>query len=324
MKKTLIALAAVAVSSAAMAQVTVSGNVEVQYQSLKSTLTGVTGSYIQESGTVGSTATTSVLRAPVAAGESTVKGFLISGMHLHITATEDLGGGLKATARYSLDGATSDSGNVVGDGILLSLAGGFGSVTFSNVDSADYLAVDPVTDPLGYNGGIQDRITYTSPTISGIRFTATMQEGANGAGKDATKESMVYELDYAAGPLTANIGMMTVDKNVHTTTDGFSRFKVGYNFGVAAVSYGQINAKDAAGVKDSNTALTVSVPLGAVSLSYAYATSKDGAAAKQDGTAISATYALSKRTSLSAQQVNYETATFASNKRTRLTMSHAF
>jgi hypothetical protein len=264
------------------------------------------------------------LRAPVAAGETTVKGFLISDMHLHITAAEDLGGGLKATARYSLDGATSDGGSVAGDGILLSLAGGFGSVTFSNVDSADYLAVDPVTDLLGYNGNIQDRITYTSPAISGIRFSATMQEGATGAGKSATNDSMIYELDYAAGPLTANIGMLTADKNVHTTTDGFTRFKVGYNFGVAAVSYGQINAKDSAGVKDSNTALTVSVPLGAVSLSYAYATSKDGAAAKLDGAIYTATYALSKRTSLTAQQANYDQTATAKAQRTRLTMSHSF
>jgi hypothetical protein len=135
---------------------------------------------------------------------------------------------------------------------------------------------------------------------------------------------MVYELDYAAGALTANIGMLTADKAVHTTTDGFTRFRVGYNFGVAAVSYGQINAKDNAGVKDTVTALNVSVPMGAVTLGYNYATVKDGAAAKRDGTAISATYALSKRTSLTAQQVNYETSNFASNKRTRLTMSHSF
>jgi len=327
------ALAAVAVSSAAMAQVTISGNVDARYQSWTTKVTAVTGKHVKADGTVADGAASAAelsagavqVQSARSASEAAVKGFLISDMHLHITATEDLGGGLKATARYSLDGATSDGGSVAGDGILLSLAGGFGSVTFSNVDSADYLALDPVTDPLGYNGGIQDRISYTSPTISGISFTATMQEGATGAGKHATNDSMVYALDYAAGPLTANIGMMSVDKNKHTATDGFTRFRVGYNFGVAAVSYGQINAKDAAGVKDTVTALTVSVPLGAVSLSYAYATSKDGSAAtKLDGTAISATYALSKRTSLIAEQVNYDQSATFKAKRTRITARHSF
>jgi predicted porin len=337
MKKTLIALAAVAVSSAAMAQVTISGNVDARYQSLTTKVTALPGLYILANGTSGTgTLTADELKAggvqvqtARSASEAAVSGFLISDAQLNFTATEDLGGGLKATARFTIDGATSDGGAITADGVFLSLAGGFGSVTFSNLDSSDYLANDLVTDQLGgtgsqYNGNVQDRITYTSPAISGIRFSATMQEGNIGAGKSATNDSMVYELDYAAGPLTANIGMLTADKKVHTTTDGLTRFRVGYNFGVAAVSYGQINAKDAAGVKDKITAVTVSVPLGAVSLSYAYATSKDGAAAKQDGTAISATYALSKRTSLTAQQVNYETSTFNSNKRTRLTMSHSF
>jgi predicted porin len=319
-----------------MAQVTISGNVDAQYQSLTNKVSSVTGAYVDKDGAIKTLAPgvalpsgATLLRAAVAASEAAVSGFLISDAQLHFTATEDLGGGLKATARFTIDGPVTDGAAVVADGTFLSLAGGFGSVTFSNLSSSDYLALDLVTDQLGgsgtqYNGNAQDRVTYTSPTISGIRFSATMQEGNAGAGKSATNDSMVYELDYAAGPLTANIGMLTADKNVHITTDGFTRFKVGYNFGVAAVSYGQINAKDAAGVKDQISALTVSVPLGALSLSYAYATSKDGAAAKQDGTAISATYALSKRTSLIAEQVNYETSTFASNKRTRITARHAF
>jgi hypothetical protein len=70
--------------------------------------------------------------------------------------------------------------------------------------------------------------------------------------------------------------------------------------------------------------LSVSVPMGAVTLGYAYGSHKDGAAAAIDGSAYSATYALSKRTSLIGEQVNYETATFNSNKRTRITLRHAF
>ncbi len=305
-------MAAVAVSSAAMAQVTVSGNVDARYESNKSATTAA------------------------------AKGFLISDAQLNFTATEDLGGGLTATARFTIDGATSDGatttalseaaqgGTINRDGVFLSLAGGFGSVTFSSLDSSDYLGNDLVTDQLKgsgtftYNGGVQDRVTYTSPNISGFSFSATMQDGDVGTRTTHTQKTNVFEIDYAAGPLTANIGMLTADKSTNSGTDGFTRFRVGYNFGVAAVSYGQINAKDADGVKDTATALNVSVPMGAVTLGYNYATVKDGTAAKRDGSAFTATYALSKRTSLTAQQVNYENADITNAKRTRLTMSHSF
>jgi len=300
MKKTLIALAAVAVSSAAMAQVTISGNVDARYQSAKTSTAAAT------------------------------KGFLINDAQLHFTANEDLGGGTTATARFTIDGATSDSTAndntlVKGDGVFLSLANAqLGSVTFSSVDASDYLPMDLVTDSNLFNGTVDDRVTYTSPSISGLRFIATMQEGNVGAGKSATNQSKIYEIDYSAGPLTLNAGMLSVDKNTHTAFDGGTRVRVGYNFGVAAVSYGMINTKDKDGVKDKTTALSVSVPMGAITLGYAYGTHKDGAAAKIDGSAFSASYALSKRTSLIAEQVNYETSSFSSAKRTRITARHAF
>jgi len=302
MKKTLIALAAVAVSSAAMAQVTISGNVDARYETSKS-----------------STA-------------AAAKGFLISDAQLNFAATEDLGGGLKAAAKFTIDGFTSDNSSATtkGDGIDISLAGDFGSVIFSSRDSSDYLGNDLVTDQLKgsaggvYNGGVQDRITYTSPTISGIRFQVTMQDGDIGTATTHDNKSNLYEIYYANGPISADFGALTTKKSTNADSDGGTRFRVGYNFGVAAVSYGEINAKDAAGAKDKATAWSVSVPMGAVSLSYAYATIKDAASAKRDGAAFSATYALSKRTSLIAQQVNYENADITNAKRTRLTMSHSF
>ena len=326
-------MAAVAVSSAAMAQVTISGNVDARYQSATTKVdTAVKGAKLNTAGAVvafdaGTALATgeTLLRAAVAAGESTTKGFLINDAQLHFTATEDLGGGTTATARFTIDGATSDGSSVTGDGVFLSLANAsLGSVTFSSVDASDYLPMDLVTDTNLFNGTVDDRVTYSSPTMAGLRFTATMQEGNVGAGKSATNQSKIYEIDYAAGPLTLNAGMLSVDKNKHTAFDGGTRVRVGYNFGVAAVSYGMINTKDKDGVKDKTTGLSVTVPMGAITLGYAYGTHKDGAAAKIDGSAFSASYALSKRTSLHAEQVNYETATFSSAKRTRITARHSF
>jgi hypothetical protein len=117
--------------------------------------------------------------------------------------------------------------------------------------------------------------------------------------------------------------MLSVDKNVHGSTDGGTRFKVGYNFGVAAVTYGSVNTKDKDGVKDEETGLTVSVPMGKTTLGYQYVTAKDGAAATQKGTGITAAYALSKRSSLNFEQVNYDQTAFKA-KRTRFTVRHSF
>ena len=296
MKKTLIALAAVAVSSAAMAQVTLSGVVAARYDSDKTSAT------------------------------VTNKGFRINDAQVNFTATEDLGGGLKATARYSIDGATFDGSDMKGDGVDLTLSGGFGAVAFSGRDASDYLPLDLITDSNLFNGTVDQRLTYQSPTMSGLRFTATLAQGSNTQVQSATNELKLYELDYTAGPLTANVGMMNVDKATHTAFDGGTRFKVGYNFGVAAVSYGVMNTEDADGLKDKTSALSVSVPMGAVTLGYAYASHTDASvsATARTGTQISASYALSKRTSLSFSLDSYESATYASAKRTRFGLGHSF
>jgi hypothetical protein len=304
-------LAAVAVSSAAMAQVTISGAVGARYQSIKGDATAA----------------------------DNVKGFTFSEGQVVFTANEDLGGGTTATASFTIDNITTDSGgaasaalttaattSALADGVSLRLANAkLGSVTFSSLESGDYLPLDVVTKVSAFsNGTIADRVTYTSPAISGFTFSATLQEGGVGAGSGAAGEAKVYELSYAAGPLTANFGMLSVDKNVHGSTDGGTRFRVGYNFGVAAVTYGAVNTKDAAGVKDKETGLSVTVPMGAVTLGAQYATGKDGAAAAYKSTGVSATYALSKRTSVVAEHVKYDELNALNAKRTRFTVSHAF
>jgi hypothetical protein len=290
------ALAAVAVSSAAMAQVTVSGAINARYQSSNTT------------------------------GTAKVTGMHFSDTEIVFSASEDLGGGLKASGSMSIEGL-SDGANGTGSGVILGLSGGFGSVTFSNKDGADYLAVNEVTTGGFTNSFADDRITYTSPNISGVTLSVTLGDGVPGAtaaGTSATNKSRTVELNYAAGPLTANVGMLSVDKNTHTSLDGGTRFKVGYNFGVAAVTYGQANVKNSPTSKTTETATTVSVPLGAVTASYAFATSKTGTAAKLDGSNLTVAYALSKRTSLSFNRIAYETATVSNAYKNQLNVTHSF
>ena len=291
-------MAAVAVSSAAMAQVTVSGAINARYQS--SNITGT--------------------------GTAAVKGMTFSDSEIVFSASEDLGGGLKASGSMSIEGL-SDGADGKGSGVILGLSGGFGSVTFSNKDGSDYLAVNEVTSSGFTNSFADDRITYTSPNISGVTVSVTLGDGVPGAtavGESATNKTRTLELNYAAGPLTANVGVLSVDKNTHTTMDGGgTRFKVGYNFGVAAVTYGSVSTKDNA-VKRTETAVTVSAPLGPVTASFAMATSKTGTAAKLDGSNLTVAYALSKRTSLSVNRIAYETATVPNAYKNQFNVTHSF
>ena len=302
MKKTLIALAAVAASTGAMAQATISGDVNFRYESL--------------SGTAG--------------GALNQNGFLVNDIHLRVSTTEDLGGGLTARAMYQIDGgATSEDGlNPRMDGVTLGLSGGFGSLTFSNIESPDYLPIDLMTnsDTSFSNGTVADRISYQSPTMNGFNFVATLQEGGSGLGSTAAGEAQIYELNYAAGPLTANVGVMSVDKNVHARTNGGTRARVGYNFGFANVSYGIVNTKDENDVKRKETGLSVSVPVNAaLTVGAQYATFTTGTEKALKGTALNATYNLSKRTGISIENVSYDaSATLKDASRTRVTLTHRF
>ena len=293
-----------------MAQVTVSGLVEARHQSAKT-----------------STA-------------AAVKGFLMSDAQVVFTANEDLGGGTTATASFTIDNISTDSGgrasadlaaeattSALADGVFLRLANAkLGSVTFSSLESSDYLPINLVTNDSAFGKGtIADRVTYTSPAISGFTFSATLQEGGVGAGSGAGGEAKAYEISYANGPLTANYGMLSVDKNVHGSTDGGTRFRVGYNFGVAAVTYGQVNTKSELGAKEAETGLSVTVPMGAVTLGVQMASAKEGNAAALKGTAVSAAYALSKRTNLFFEKVSYDvSSSFKDGDRTRFTVRHSF
>ena len=158
-------------------------------------------------------------------------------------------------------------------------------------------------------------------------MSVTLGDGVKGqtaVGESATDKSRTVELNYAAGPLTANVGMLSVDKNTHTALDGGTRFKVGYNFGVAAVTYGQANVTNSTTSKTTETATTVSVPLGAITASYAMATSKTTGAAKLDGSNFTVAYALSKRTSLSFNRIDYETSSVSNAYKNQFNVTHSF
>jgi predicted porin len=269
MKKTLIALAAVAVSSAAMAQATISGTVSAGYKSTN------------DAGTK-------------------ANGFGFDDNEFRISTAEDLGDGVKVTATLTLD-SVADKKQVTGDGVTLAITGGFGGVSFSQVGSSDYLPIDGLTKQA--DGTTGDRVTYTLPSlVKGLTASVTYKDGDETQGlgvKAITNTATTYSVEYNDGPLTAGLLYAKfTDRNAANSLQNRVGAKIGYNFGVAAVSYGMLNTDSGTADDVKETALTVSAPLGPVSASFSMATSKTGTAKKLDGTALSLSYALSKRTSV--------------------------
>ncbi len=344
MKKSLIALAALAAMSAASAQstVTISGKFGYQYAATQS-------------------------NAGVKAN-----GFNTSDGDVNFSVVEDLGGGLKAEAFMGIRlrgrevAADAGSATVVADqadGIgardsRITLSGGFGSVTAGAVAAGSSLLARGTAGQAGYNGldsdtfllidpevnGL-DLFQYTSPSFSGANAYVQIVDsvgnpGAGGLEKVAkTASGTVIGLNYANGPLSANIDTTSYSRNdaasatawtpVASTADSRVRMSAQYDLGIAKVGFGyQTNDNTTTDVNQS--IFGVSIPFGALSIGGAMAqretkTLATGVSVKNKGYEIVANYDLSKRTSIAAsiRSVNEGDKTFDA-KATRIRLMHAF
>jgi predicted porin len=288
---------------------------------------------------------------------------------------EDLGGGLKAEAfmgirlrgrevnpdspTASTQIATQDQADGIGArDSRITLSGGFGSVIVGAVASGSGILARGTAGQAGYNGldsdtfllidpevnGV-DLFQYTTPTMSGVNAYIQVVDsiGNPGAGglETAAKSSsaMVYGLNYANGPLSANIDTTSYKRNdvanavnwttAAATADSRVRMSAQYDLGVAKVGFGyQTNDNTTTDAKQS--IFGVSVPFGALSIGAAIAqrdtkTLATGASVKNKGYEIVANYDLSKRTSIAAsiRSVNEGDKAFDA-KATRVRLMHAF
>jgi len=303
MKKTLIALAAVAVSGAAFAQATISGSMAFGVQ-------------------------------------NTVKDsdarFNLTNADVKFATSEDLGGGLKAAAAAQLTFEGQRSNPTVVESVVMSLSGGFGAIGYANVLSgaaklsAGVSAEDDMTDAIGSYAAV-DVVTYTTPELA-PGLTATIEwAGAQGKvdaknknkagdevgdafaktdddGQLALSTDPTVIVNYKAGALSVYGDMPTGD-----TSDWDIR--VHYDLGMAKVGVRMT------GDTTDTQEYTVTAPMGAMNLGFHYATSGKGT-----GMGLSAKYALSKRTAVVASYVDVsDKAAAASNgSNYRVQLSHSF
>jgi len=293
MKKHLIAAAvAGALAVPAMAQVTVKGTIDVQAfnnQKTTSTAAGAT------------TTTSSKLTGNPDAGD-VQDGWSTS--ELIFDAAEDLGGGLKASARFSNRISTGEL-DVARDRYI-DLAGGFGSIRigrFNSALTANYLGLSgqPTTANAGsvyagfvINGGLgsgdaqatsmerqYNMLQYSTPSIGGLVATVGMHGNSSDAsataGKTKASQSQAT-VTYSAGPLMlgAAYGKRELTTEAVTGEDEakLTYFGGSYDMGMAKVNatYGTRKHTDTTSgtsVTAADYKLTtvgVTVPMGAITL----------------------------------------------------------
>lgn len=283
MKKTLIALAAVAATGAAFAQSSV-------------TLYGV--------------ADVSLAKATGGKFAASANGTLNNGdSRFGLRGTEDLGGGLKANFNFEAglnlaNGATGTSGgNFFSRGAWVELAGGFGSLRAGRSLSPSFYGIaayeltgtanySSLISQFGLGGGSRNdaMLAYTSPNFGGV--TVTVGHVLQGNDADAVTAGTQSKTDmnaiYMAGPLTlaATYAKLSTAGAKAATSVGGS-----YNLGFATVAASYQDPSDAR----KGFTVGATAPMGPVSLTVDLARDT-GSAVKSTDYLLEAKYALSKRT----------------------------
>ena len=280
MKKSLIALAVLAASGAAMAQSSV-------------TIYGIADIVIHKDKGVS---------AKMTSGG-------VSGSRLGFKGTEDLGGGLKANflleQGFSIDDGSATAGQAFSRQSYVGLSGGFGDVKLGKMWTAyDDIAgaTNPVFDSVlaptgiwassGYTGNPANGLYYATPDFGGISgaVSTTLKEGTG-------NQSTAFHAKYEGGPIFAGFAYQ-IDKTAAGDTK-FTRLNGSYDLGMAKLlaGYGLVKKTAAADVTDFT--IGADVPLAAnIVLSAGYASSKADGGARANSYGLGVAYVLSKRTTV--------------------------
>lgn len=302
MKKTLIALAAVAASGAAMAQssVTLFGNIDVGIRHVN---------------------------PEVGPSITSMSKNLISSSAIGFRGVEDLGGGMSAA--FHLEGDLDpDTGTPGGLQFqrrsTVSLIGGFGELRLGR-DYTPTFTVHTKYDPFGTNG-LGSSINMFSPTYGAVSTSAVRSNNGIGylakfGGIDvaymyAPREDAANNNDYHGIRVGYNAGPLSVDvATAQETGIGLSlgshnpkrtNFGVAYDFGFIKPMFQYTTSKlELAGSdrKVNNVLLGLTAPVGPGLIRFSYVrTTLDTGAIDVDGkqVALGYTYPLSKRTSFNA------------------------
>jgi len=293
MKKTLVAIAAMAAVTGAMAQATIYGTIDQAYESTKLS--------------VGSRETKT----------TKISGTMNGGSAIGFKGSEDLGNGMKAYFQQEI-GLSTDQNDTSYENrnSFVGLSGGFGAVQIGrqyNFAFFNSISNDPFgfTGTGGYAVGYgqagnvreDNLIAYTLPSfVPGVGIQVGKAQGetpsVNGSAK--TNDSTSYGVTYASGALYAGVTGETATGALTTSPKTkYSTSTITYDLGMVKVGYGAGKTTTGNNYIKSG-AFSLTVPMGAVTLALSSGDRKvkTGAAAEANTkvTQYGAMYALSKRT----------------------------
>ncbi len=312
MKKTLVAIAAVAVTTGAMAEATLTGSIQAGSNQMSTTTSGKSA--------------VNTLTFEDSNGNTV----------FNIGDTEDLGGGLMFKGNIAVETGLASQTISNGHGVnetYASLTGGFGGIKVGALQSPQFQAVAAgdagggflISNLVGTNNTHQGdsgtlvllqtkSFQYTTPTfVDGLSLK--YQYGAGDAA-DNVGDANHYAADYKAGAFATGIAYSTYKSAADTATDKATTYYATYDFGAAKLQ-AMWGKAETAGASDVNTtSIGFQVPMGAATLMYNHGRS-DGRvsnygvdssgnptgtvnsyvqAGDQAGDFIGVSYALSKRT----------------------------
>lgn len=229
-----------------------------------------------------------------------------------LKGSEDLGGGLKAVFQFE-SGFSLANGAVTGGALFarqanVGLEGGFGTLKlgqnwnalddiFGNADSlfnANALSLQNGVWENSYYGQSQAQIYYATPEIAG--FSGAVSTKLNGNALGAEKKVSAFHVKYANGPVYVGLGY---EKDNNSNQKG-TLLNGSYDLGVAKLlgSYYTTKVTGVSG-KINSYQIGADVPVSAaLTLSVGYASSKPTGMKSSTGFGVAAAYALSKRTTV--------------------------
>jgi len=290
MKKTLIALAALAATGASFAQVTITGNVTSGYQQT------ITNSYSGSTGTIAALGLAGNNRVTTQNGAS---GFGVDTAEIFFTAKEDIGGGQSIEAKIGLDnvyrGSAAPTAFGAHDTTLTYTNTSFGRIQYGNtrggaVFSGYPSAGAPVIDmdsKLFEARSASEYINYAVP-VGPITVVYQLGEATDGSGlglgqsgdqstralnKVKQRSNMLLGL-YREGPIEGFLAFKQYDNPNSTTIFGPSSLtkdtqwslQGAYDLGMAKVGFGYAYTRANAGATVADMLVGVNVPMGALEI----------------------------------------------------------
>jgi len=349
MKKTLIALAAVAATGAAFAQSTV-------------TLFGVADTavtYTKTGAAKKTSMTTSGLNSSRIGfrGEEDLGGGMKAAFHMEAGVNTDSGAGAGTNTNNQANGQIAAATTVGSQGLTFnrrmtaSLMGGFGELRVGR-DYTPLFWNQTMYDPFGTNGVGQSQanaganpaslvvgvrasnsIGYLSPSFNGFQVQLQTYLGEN-ASNDTTNgknsgSGNGLRATYANGPVSLALATAKYDTALNTKHDG-TNFGASYDLGVvklmAVYSQDQDSVSGVDADKVKGTLIGLTAPLGAGVVKAAWSNSKQGADETKniDKFAVGYVYSLSKRTSIYTTLANTKPKSGDKTTGFDLGLSHSF